>query len=303
MRFLHLLLAFAPALAVAQDLPTEASALEFEFEVIVAEKQKPIETLNGHYLNRLATVEKEVQSEGDLQGVLAVKGEREAIKTTGKPLAEPPEEEPEALKESRAIYQQSRVSLEETIEQEIAPERQAFLAKLADLKQKLTQESRLGDAKAVMLLAEKIASETPDPIVSNGTPSRATGEMKFKVQVDGVTHLKLRRDEVWFDHSKGMFRKPGLHQGVFPTYIDTTTEWMPVWNGDVTDRFDANVGLPTVEPMPELRIRSGEGRGYAEIVEQPSEENDFTATIALRDERKDGVGFAASDWLGFRVSW
>ncbi len=287
----------------ARELPTEASALEFEFEVIVAEKQKPIETLNGHYLNRLDSVEKQVQATGDLSAVLAVKKERESIEQTGLPLSDPPGDEPESLKESREIYAQSRTALEASIEQEIAPERKAFLERLAGLKEKYTQESRLKDAVAVKNLADRIASETPDPIVASSSKGRRRGEMKFKVQVDGRTYLKIRGEEVWFDHTKGAFRRPGLHNGVFPTYINTTTEWMPVWNGNVTEPFDADAGLPTAEPAPELEIRSEEGRGYAEVVEQPTAENDFTATIVLRDERRGGGGFNSSDWIGFRVSW
>lgn len=304
MRVVFLLVHFSLLVPLcARDLPTEASALEFEFEVIVAEKQKPIDTLNGHYLNRLDSVEKQVQSTGDLTGVLAVKKERESIEETGSPLSEPPEREPEVLRESRAIYAQSRTALEASIEQEIAPEREEFLERLAALKQKLTRESRLEEALAVKELAERIASETPEPIVAKSATGRMRGEMKFKVQVDGRTCLKIRGEEVWFDHTQGAFRKPGLHNGEFPTYINTTTEWMPVWNGNVSERYDADVGLPMAEPVPELEVRNEEGRGYAEIVEQPTVENDFTATIALRDERKEGGGFNSSDWIGFRVSW
>ena len=113
----------------------------------------------------------------------------------------------------------------------------------------------------------------------------------------------MRGNEIWFDHTKGSFKKPGLHNGVFPTYINDKTEWMPVWIEDETEPFNAETGLPTAEPMPELDLRNTEGRGYAEIVEQPSKANDFTATISLRDEKEGGGGFNSSDWIGFRVSW
>ena len=304
MRLIFCALSFIWVLTVsAQKLPTEASALEFEFEVIVAEKQKPIKTLNGHYLNRLDSVRETIQSTGDLEGVLGVGKEREAIEETGTPLVNPPESEPALLKESRAIYKQSRIALEKSIELEIAPERKAVISKLADLKQNYTQEARLEDALAVEALAQRISSETPEPIVANATMEKFHGDIEIKAQIDGVSFLKLRGNEIWFDHTKGSFAKPGLHSGEFPTYINTTIEWMPEWTGNVTAPFDAGSGLPTSEPMPDLDIRNTEGRGYAEVVEQPTKDNDFTATITLRDGEKDRKAFLGSDWIGFRVSW
>ncbi|MEX2580451.1 MAG: hypothetical protein WD342_15440 [Verrucomicrobiales bacterium] len=299
--------ALPPGAAWTQaDLPTEASALEFEFDVMVAELEKPLETLNGHYLKRLDSVEKSLQSEGDLDGVLAMMKEREAIEKTGRPVVDPPDEEPEALRESREIYRQSRVSIEKQIERNIVPERDRLLRKLGKLEDQYTRRGELEPALAIKQVIEEVLDQTDNAPASKRGESRAVkrdGSIEFKVQVDGVTFLKIRGDEIWFDHSKGRFKKPGLHLGEYPTYLNGTTEWFPVWEGNVTEPHDADVGLPAETPMPPLRIRNGGGRGYAEIVEQPAEENDFTATIALKDEKKDGTGFNASDWIEFRVYW
>lgn len=72
--------------------------------------------------------------------------------------------------------------------------------------------------------------------------------------------------------------------------------------GDIPRKMRATV-LPLADPVPTIRLRMSDGRGYAEITEQPTQENDFTTTIVLRDEREGGGGFNSSDWMEFRVYW
>jgi len=288
------------------SLPEEVDPLRLDHEILLTEVEKPLGILAGHYLRKLEKLQKETQATGDLQAVLAIQKEIEAVREAGQPPDEPVARQPSGLAQARRIYRRAR----EKIEKRIAPRRAAlqrkYAADLAALQQTLTREGRLDDALAVkreaQLVREEIGRVTaldPDP-----KPDERDREVKLRMQVDGVSHLLVRGDEIWYDHRNGRAAPPGRHQGEFPTYIDDDGEWMPEWEGSVTEPHDIGLGLPAGEPAPELHLRmSPEGRGHAEIVEQPSRENGYTARIELRDESRRGKRYFGSEWMEFRLWW
>ncbi|MEM9018014.1 MAG: hypothetical protein AAGC68_13450 [Verrucomicrobiota bacterium] len=299
-------LAFPLSLTSEDRLPKEASVLLFEYEVLMAEVAKPIETLNGHYLKQLNKVEAQLQEAGNLDGVLMVREEMEAIKLTGMPAPNPSAPEPEELTRSREVYQRSRASLGERIWEEQKPIVSQHIQRLEVLVRRLTTEGRLDEALLVSELVEQaveVASSKETTLAGKEGPTPGSGRLKVKVQVDGRTAFKIRGNQVWFDHSEGSFAKPGQHQGIFPTYLDDATEWEPEWDGDTTKPFEISWGLPTSDPMPKLNLLMSEGRGYAEVSEEAAKGNDFTTTVTLLDGKKEGGGFGGSDWMTFRIEW
>lgn len=290
------------SLSAAQDeggtvlLPEEAASLRFEYEVLRAEIMKPVEELNLHYRNRLSDLKLEFQHNGDLDGVLKVTREDESIKNAGKPPFMGVENDPPKLVEVRTIYEKARERLEVRLQPKLRANDEEFLGKLDAMKLGFTKEGRLDEALAVKALMEEISGE--------GKPSEPlNGSVSLKMQIDGVSHLYMRGDDLWYDHSEGKGSPPGLHEGEIPTYINDDVEWMPVWNEKTTNPFPAGLGLPTSEPVPKLNLEVKNGRGWAEVVEQPSAKNDYTAKIELRDETKLGKGFLGSDWLEIEISW
>ncbi|MAS91627.1 MAG: hypothetical protein CMO55_00400 [Verrucomicrobiales bacterium] len=277
-------------------LPKEAADLLFEYEVLEAEIEKPIEELNLHYLNRLSDLKLEFQKEGDLDGVLVVSKESDTIQVTGKPPFMHIAEEPPQLVESRRIYEKARERLEARLAPEIRANKELFLRKLSNVKLTLTQEGRLDEALVVKNVIDEIEEQQLSPDEKNGS-------VTMKMQVDSMSHLFLQGNLLWYDHAEGKGAPVGQHQGDFATFINDEIEWMPVWKGDVTSPFNAGLGIPAEEPAAKLKVSVANGRGWAEIIEQPSAENDFTAKVELRDESKLGKTFLGSDWMEIEIFW
>jgi hypothetical protein len=165
----------------------------------------------------------------------------------------------------------------------------------------LTAQGRIQEAVAVRTVREEVELIEVTPI-NTGRPTMKK-ELFLKVQVDGLTHLYLRGDTIWFDHTRGRAHPPGLHEGIFPTYIDRTIEWLPVWEDNVTQALAYETGLPLEGIAPEVRVRAGAGRGIAEVIQQPGETNDYTTIVELRDETRGGKRFGGSDWLEIKIYW
>jgi len=146
-------------------------------------------------------------------------------------------------------------------------------------------------------------TENPEETASSpALPNWGTRNLSLRMQVDGISHLYLMSGKIWFDHSRGRDKAPGRHLGEFPTYLNNKTEWLPVWNGDQTLPRATRILIPEDEPV-NVHLRQIDGRGNAQVIQQPTSENDHTVIVELRDEGEGGRSFASSDWLEFRLSW
>lgn len=296
-----------------RELSPDASQARFEYEVMRAEIRKPVAVLLGQYRNRLEGLEEEFQAQGDLDSVLSLRAELDSLEKNGEPLAEPPAGEPLELVEAREIFLSNHQPLEAEIASDLEEERQICAAELGKVVEAFVKEGEETKAVQVQSMIDALdeeghaSGEESASGMANANGDLDLGglrEIEMRVQVDGVSHLMLRGDEIWFDHSEGRAAAPGRHFGEFPTYLGGEDfEWMPEWEGDVTRPLDGNFGLPTDEPAPTVSIRNLRGRGYAEVVEQPSAANGYTARIAMRDETRSGRTFAGSEWIEFRIVW
>lgn len=309
----------APTMSqVATDSTAESRAatlneLKFEFHIARAELIAPLKELDKLYLAQLEKLEQQAQDRGALEEIIAVRAERARVERR------PPEREgtdfPELVK-VRDIYEKSKAQRTYLMHQRLFPVIEHYKGQLEALRTEQTKQNLLDAAiltnkqlSEVTSLETAMREARENPGTVEASPAypglggnAAAHALKVKVQVDGITHLFLRDGEVWFDHSKGRASPPGRHQGNFPTLLNDKTSWMPRWNGAVTQPFAVGFGFPE-KGDTKIHLRISAGRGTAEVIQQPSDQNDHIAIVELRDQREDGTDFFGSDWLEFRLSW
>lgn len=303
----------APTDAAAAKAPT-LGELTLGFDIDRAELLVPLTELDKLYLGQLEKLGQQSQDRGALEEVIAVRAEQARIE--GKAAGAKGTDFPDLVK-IRAIYEKSKFERTALMHQRLLPVIVRHREQLEALRTAQTQQNLLDDAVRTNEEITKVAAlETqlreaeanpgkvgPGPVVPAGATG-ATGakELKVKVQVDGISRLFLQDSKVWFDHSKGKASPPGRHEGEFPTYLNDKIEWKPVWTGVVTETFAADFAFP-LDPPAKVRLRMADGRGVAEVIQQPTPENAHTVIVELRDEKKDGGGYFGSDWMEFRLSW
>jgi len=122
--------------------------------------------------------------------------------------------------------------------------------------------------------------------------------VKVKVSVDSRTHFHIQGDRLWFDHSKGNFKRPAYKEGEVVLINDS--EWDPDWKGNATDSYR----LPTSYPRPRDPNRALSaivtrlsGPGEATVVQQPRQENDYVTIVEITDAPR------GSNSLEVEVAW
>jgi multidrug efflux pump subunit AcrA (membrane-fusion protein) len=304
------LFAQAPTDAAAAKAPT-LGELTLGFDIDRVELLAPLTELDKLYLGQLEKLGQQSQDRGALEGVIAVRAEQARIK--GQAAEAKGTDFPDLVK-IRAIYEKSKAERTALMHQQLLPVIERHKGQLEALRTAQTQQNLLEDAIRTneeltkIAALEKQVSEAQDKPVpgalSPALPPVGTGAnvLKVKVQVDGKSRLVLKDGKVWFDHTNGRASPPGRHEGEFPTYLNDKTEWKPVWTGSVTEPFAADFAFPA-DPPAKIKLRMADGRGIAEVIQQPTPENAHTAIVELRDEKKNGGVFFGSDWMEFRLSW
>ncbi len=284
------------------------NVLKLEFDIDRVELMKPLKELDGLYREQLDKLRLDAQSRGNLDQVIAVRAELAALE--GSVLDEKGEDFPDLAK-ARAIYGKARGERE-------AVSNQGLLALIAEQKTRLealrttqTQENQLDEAVrtdgalgTLLALEAQVLRGGPRPdarSTASASGPRAR-HLKVRVQVDGVSHLHVAADGVWFDHTRGNAAPPGRHQGEFPTYLDDA-EWLPAWSGKVTRPHPVALDFSFAGTRSEVRLRQSNGRGFAKVVQQPDASNGYVLVVELRDETPEGRVFGGSDWMEFRLSW
>lgn len=310
MKAVIVLLSFtvAVSLSISEDssteelrIPPELVKLNDSYAQVRLKIREPIQSLTDQYLNRLGELKKSFQAQSNLDAVLFIDGEFTEIRKTNAPIENPSPEEPAELVSARRIYLTKLREVEIQAQRNLKPKQDLYIGEMIRMEEMLTAQGRTQEAVAVRTIREEVDIIEVTPL-SSGRPT-IKKELLLKVQVDGLTHLYLRGDTLWFDHTRGRAHPPGLHEGIFPTYIDRTIEWLPVWEDSVTQALAYSTGLPVDGIAPEIRVRSGAGRGVAEVIQQPEEMNDYTTIIEFRDETRGGKRFGGSDWLEIKIYW
>lgn len=304
-----------PATLLAQEsFPEKAgtptlNGLKLEFDIGRAALTKPLEELDDLYRAQLEKLAEEMKVRGALDELIAVRAEIERLE--GKNTTGTGKDFPD-LEKVRTIYEKAKVDRTRAMNTALLPEVTRHKESLEHLRAGQTRQNLLEEAirtheeiARVQALEEEVrkilASSNGGMVSSLAVPSPAK-DLKVKVQVDGLTHFHIRDGKVWFDHSRGGAAPPGLHQGNYPTYLNDSVKWSPVWKGKITDPHDIGFTFPAGEEI-KLRIRVSSGRGQATVIQQPLPGNQNTAIVELRDANKEGRGFNGSDWIEFRITW
>jgi len=127
-----------------------------------------------------------------------------------------------------------------------------------------------------------------------GTPH---GSIQVRAFIDGSDTIKIRGNELWYEHHK--YDLPGKWQNSFdePTIINDT-EWKPEWDGLMSNRFqDFSPGLPK-KALEDITLTKIQGRGNVEITSRPAKENDYTLSIYLDDNQHGGA-----EWYEIKIEW
>lgn len=127
-----------------------------------------------------------------------------------------------------------------------------------------------------------------------GTPH---GSIQIKAFIDGSDTIKIRGNELWYEHHQ--WDLPGKWQDRFdePTTINGT-DWKPQWDGLMSNRFqDFSPALPKKE-LKEITLTKIRGRGNIEITAKPAKENDYTLSILIDDNQYNGA-----EWYEIKVEW
>jgi hypothetical protein len=127
-----------------------------------------------------------------------------------------------------------------------------------------------------------------------GTPH---GSIQIKAFIDGSDTIKIKGNELWYNHHN--YDLPGKWQDHFdePTIINGT-EWKPQWDGNTSDRFcDLSPALPK-KSLKNIALTKIQGRGNAEIKAKPCKENNYTLSIYLDDNQHGGAV-----WYKIKVEW
>ncbi|MBL9157466.1 MAG: hypothetical protein JNJ70_08340 [Verrucomicrobiales bacterium] len=307
-------LAVLPATAQTTAAPPTLNDLKLEFDIVRAELLKPVSELDDLYGAQLEKLRLDSQSRGRLEEVLAIRSESARLEG-GAP--DPKAVDFPELVRLREIYQKTKSDRLRVMNRALLPAIAKQKTQLEALRTIQTRENRIDEAISTQkeldrLLAleaatrkelEAPAATTPTLATTGAGSVPAATALKVRVQVDGIGHLHLRGHEIWYDHTRGRASAPGRHEGEHPTFLNDKTEWRPVWTGSVTQRHAAGIALPVEGTPAEVHVRQSGGRGHVVVLQQPTETNDFTAILELRDQTKEGRAFNGSDWLEFRVSW
>ena len=123
------------------------------------------------------------------------------------------------------------------------------------------------------------------------------GSVQIKAFIDGSDTIKIRGDELWYEHHK--YDLPGKWQNRFdePTFINDMA-WKPEWNGLISNRFrDFSPALPK-KTIDEITLTKLQGRGNVDITARPNKENDYTLSIYIDDNQ-----YGGAVWYEIKIEW
>jgi hypothetical protein len=117
--------------------------------------------------------------------------------------------------------------------------------------------------------------------------------LTIRVWIDGSVLVKVREDKVWFEHIShalpGTWVTDTDHTGNEPTVVNGV-EWIPEWDGRISNAYTVEGGIwPLDVWFVASHVISARGRVF--VVEQASEDNDFTFTLMLDDDQQPGAAW------------
>jgi beta-lactamase regulating signal transducer with metallopeptidase domain len=153
---------------------------------------------------------------------------------------------------------------------------------------------------------------TPPAGVSAAKEGLASGQLALekvkdgvhiKAFVDGKDTIKIRGDELWYEHHR--WDLPGKWRDTLgnidydePTYINGVA-WKPEWQEGVSKPYHlVEVVLPR-EANDRINLTKIAGRGLVSITDTPKPENEYTLSVLFDDD----MPFAGAAWYEAVIQW
>ena len=137
----------------------------------------------------------------------------------------------------------------------------------------------------VELQAERAAVATRGGETSANT-------VTIRALIDGMDVVRLRGDTLWYEHIDhalpGAWVGDSDRSGNEPTVVNGV-EWIPQWDGRFSTQHTAAGGLLPAESAVSVTAVAVSARGRVVLLEQPSEENDYTLSVLLDDSQQGGA--------------
>lgn len=124
--------------------------------------------------------------------------------------------------------------------------------------------------------------------------------LTVRVWIDGSDLVKVRGDKVWFEHINHAL--PGTWAGATdrtgnePTLVNGV-EWIPEWDGRISNAYTVDGGIWPLDVWHVSFIEVS-ARGRVFVVEQASEDNDYTFALMLDDDQHSGAA-----WYEIQLLW
>ncbi|MDF1814449.1 MAG: SUMF1/EgtB/PvdO family nonheme iron enzyme [Verrucomicrobiales bacterium] len=242
----------------------EVSRVSLQFEVEVAELQKPVKQLNRQYRGYLEKQKTAFRNAGDLEAMLAVEEEMKTFNSAG------PEEDfssyPE-LKRLQQIYRNQRSALDEKNRAAKLELIRKYQNTFSELTAVWTKEGEIEGAKLALAESKKLATAEKDPslLATVEPPKTDTGQTGSKGSPGAAT-----RDQPFENHLGMRFVPVPIEGG--PT--DGKTILFSVWETRVGDyekfirderkREWPNAGFPQEDDHPAVNVNWDDAVAFCE---------------------------------------
>jgi hypothetical protein len=161
--------------------------------------------LNEQYKTALKSAQTEAVSKGQLEVLVAIRGEERAVDASGKPEADP-RDLPDSIAALRTTYMLEREKLEEARERDLTGPRAAALSQLEERVKSATREGLVDLAIAIRSLIADFARDAP--VIAPATPAPAAEETArrphpgFKMVATGLKDQRMTRAISVFDFNR-----------------------------------------------------------------------------------------------------
>ncbi len=154
---------------------------------------------------------------------------------------------------------------------------------------------------AVRAVVELQAERAAGAGVATYGGETSANTVTIRALIDGLDVVKLRGDTLWYEHVDyalhGAWVGNSDHNGNEPTVVNGV-EWIPQWDGRFSTEHTAAGWLLPAESAVSVTACAVSARGRVVLLEQPSEENDYTLSVLLDDNQQGGA-----EWYEVELRW
>lgn len=170
-------------LATAADLVTLKAEYDRAKQDLDTARDISVQNSVTAYSNALTTIETQLKKDGNLEGLLAVRKEKERFSASGEIPKSPPADLPQAIVQAQLAHTARTQQADKTRDKNLAIIAKQYLTQLAVLKKQLTSQDKIDDALQVqteMKVVESSLPPAPTEQVSTSFPSNSEKKPSIK---------------------------------------------------------------------------------------------------------------------------